>query len=295
MIIQKRTLAIIMLALSIGSCGLIPSSDNSPLAQTETAIAFDVIVQATLQAVIQETEAAGGAQQTEQQPSEPVAPVDPPTATPVADTPTPVPSDTAAVPMALINQNTNCRSGPGTVFKILYIALIGDELPIIRISTLVDYVLVEIPNKPGQLCWLWTNYAQLIGNYQSLPVSTPPPTPTPAVDFNVVYDFMDGCVGWDPAFKLTNNGDVTFKSYYVNVNDSVTSTTQDHTADNFDKTSGCPIVQAIPQLDPGMTGWAHAYSFIYDPAGNAMTGSIKLCTGAGLSGTCVSKTLSFTP
>jgi hypothetical protein len=171
----------------------------------------------------------------------------------------------------------------------------GDELPIRRISTLTNYVLVEIPGKPGELCWLWTNYSELHGDYASLPVSTPPPTPTPVIDFNVFYDYMDGCVGWDPAFKLTNIGVVTFKSYYVSLKDSATSMTQDHTSDNFDETSGCPIVTSIPQLDPGMTGWAHVYSFPYNPTGNSMTGSIKLCTGAGLSGNCVTKSLSFTP
>jgi hypothetical protein len=286
---------LVIFAGVFSACGLVQPGQPSTRQQTETAIAFDVIVQATLQDVIRMTEAAGGPLAPEGQTSEPVAPVETPSPTLVPDTPTPNPTDIPIVPYALINQNTNCRSGPGTVFDLLYIALIGDKLPIIRISTLVDYVLIEIPGKPGELCWLWTNFAQLMGNYQALPVSTPPPTPTPEVNFKVVYDYMDGCVGWDPAFKLTNNGDVTFKSYYVTVTDTVTSVTYDHTASNFDKTSGCPVVQAIPQLDPGMTGWAHAYSFLYDPAGNQMTGSIKLCTGTALGGTCVTKSLSFVP
>ena len=291
----KGTLVGIFLALSLSGCGLAQPGQISPLQQTETAIAFDVIVQATLQDVIQKTEAAGGGLAPEPQQTEPVAPVDTPTATPELEPSTPVPTATEVEPMALINQNTNCRSGPGTVFDLLYIALIGDKLPIIRISTLVDYVLVEIPNKPGQLCWLWTNYATLVGNYQNLPVSTPPPTPTPVVDFDVAYNYMDGCVGWDPGFQLKNVGDVIFRSYYLTMTDSVTSMSQDHTADIFDKTSGCPIAQAIPQLDPGATGWAYAYSFPYNPAGNAMTGSIKLCTGTALSGTCVTKSFAFVP
>lgn len=291
----KGTLVGIFLALSLSGCGLAQPGQISPLQQTETAVAFDVIVQTTLQAVLQQTEAAGGAQVPEQQPMEPEVPAVLPTATLVPDTPTPVPTDAPTSPLALINQNTNCRSGPGTVFKLLYIALIGDELPIVRISTLVDYVLVEIPNKPGELCWLWTNYATLVGNYQNLPVSTPPPTPTPVIDFTVSYNYMDGCVGWDPGFQLKNVGDITFRSYYLTVTDTVTSMSQDHTADIFDKTSGCPIAQAIPQLDPGATGWAYAYSFPYNPAGNAMTGSIKLCTGTALSGTCVTKSFAFVP
>ncbi len=294
---DRKLLTLMLVSLSLlTACGLGSSGQPSDREQTETAVAFEVYVQATLQEVIQQTEQAGGGGEAVEPTSEVEQAELPPSPTLAPDTPTAVPSDTPdRRPIAIVKQNTNCRGGPDTVFKILYIALIGDELPIRRISTLVDYVLVEIPGKPGELCWLWTNYVELQGDYASLPVSTPPPTPTPVIDFKVVYDYMDGCVGWDPAFKLTNNGSVSFKSYYVYVEDSVTSTSQDHTSDNFDETSGCPIVTSIPQLDPGMTGWAHAYSFPYNPAGNAMTGSIKLCTGAGLSGTCVTKSLSFVP
>jgi hypothetical protein len=284
-----------VLSLIISACGLGQSAQVSLAEQTETAIKFEVIVQATLQESLRKTEEAGGVAPPEPEPPASPNPTATPTVTVMPDTPTSTQTEPPVAPMALIDQNTNCRSGPGTVYDLLYIAMIGEELSIIRNSTLVDYVLVEIPGKPGKLCWLWTHYAHLFGDYQSLPVSTPPPTPTPVVDFNVVYDYMDGCVGWDPAFKVTNVGDVTFQSYYVTVTDTSTSMTQDHTTDNFDKTSGCPIIQAIPQLDPGMTGWAHAYSFPYNPTGNPMTGSIKLCTGAGLGGICVTKALSFTP
>lgn len=283
-------LSTVLLASLAWGCDLAPSAQLSDREQTETAVAFEVFVQATLQAVIQQTAQAGAGD------AEPDQADTPPTDTPIPDTPTPTPTETPdTTPLAYVLENTNCRSGPGTVFDIRYIAMAGDVLPIGGISTLADYVLTEIPSKPGELCWLWTNFVDLKGDYASLPVSTPPPTPTPVIDFKVVYDYMDGCVGWDPAFKLTNNGDVTFKSYYVSVTDTNTSMTQDHTSNNFDETSGCPIVTSIPQLDPGMTGWAHAYSFPYNPAGHTMSGSIKLCTGAGLAGTCISKPLSFVP
>lgn len=282
-------------ALFLGACGFGQPANLSSGQETETAVAFDVMVQATLQAAISQTEQAVGGQDTKQ-PTDTLPILAPPTPTLFPDTPSPSPTNTPDErPLARIKQNTNCRSGPGTVFEILYIALIDDELPVRGISTLTDYVLTEIPGKPGELCWLWTQYVELSGNYASLPVSTPPPTPTPVISFKVFFDYLDSCVGWDPAFKLTNNGSVTFKSYFVTLTDTTTSMTQDNSADHFDKTAGCPAVQSIPELDPGMTGWAYVYSFPYNPSGNPMTGSIKLCTETGLSGTCVSKGLSFTP
>ncbi len=69
---------------------------------------------------------------------------------------------------------------------------------------------------------------------------------------------MDDRVGWDPAFNVTNMGSVPYISYYVTVTDTDTAMVQDHTGDNLDQTSGYPIPTAIPQLEPGMTGWANA-------------------------------------
>lgn len=294
--IRQRSLAIwIFLPLLLSACGLGGSGDIPPIDQTRTAIAFEVIVQSTLDETVRQTEAASGVSEVESESPEAVTATDTPTVTSVPETPTPSATFTPSIPLALILQNTNCRSGPGTVYDLLYIAMVGEQLTIELQSSLVDYVLVQIPGKPGSLCWLWTRYVEISGDIKTLQIRTPPPTPTPVIDFDVVFDYVDSCVGWDPGFKLTNIGDVTFKSYYVTLKDTVTSTTQDHTADIFDKTGGCPIVQSIPQLDPGLNGWAYAYSFIYDPAGNPMTGSIKLCTGTGLSGTCVTKPLSFTP
>ena len=109
------------------------------------------------------------------------------------------------------------------------------------------------------------------------------------------YDDMDGCVGWDPAFQVTNTGSVTFRSYDIEAYDTVADVTKRVSVDHFDETSGCPVVTAIPQLDPGMTGWVHAYSFHYDPTGNPLQVSVTLCTDIGLGGTCITQSLNVTP
>jgi len=278
------TMVLVILAVGLTACAPRGADEDQLL---EAQVATDV--KATLDAQQDDEELPP------QPPQETPDPEKPPTSTEEAATFTSTATSTSSVAIARVNKNTNCRSGQGTEFDLLYIAMAGENLVGVARTTLPDYVVVEIPDKPGMECWLWTRYVDRLGNWAGLPEHLPRPTPTPKISFSVVYDYMDGCVGWDPAFKITNTGNVTFQSSYVNVTDTVTSTVQDHTADNFDKTSGCPIVQAIPQLDPGMTGWGHAYSYIYDPAGNPMQATVKVCTGPGLTGSCVSQSLNFTP
>jgi len=283
-----RTAVIVIMILVVGlnACAPAPRDlDNNQ--RLEDRVATDV--KATLDAQ------RDGEELPPQPPTDKPDPEKPPTSTKEAATATNRIPPTIAPAAGRIRENTNCRSGQGAQFDLLYIAMTGEILVGVARTTLPDYVVVEIPDKPGMECWLWTRYVDLLGDWSNLPQRLPLPTPTPKINFSVVYDFMDGCVGWDPAFKLTNTGNVTYHSSHVKVTDTVTSTVQEHTADNFDETNGCPIVQAIPQLDPGKTGWVHAYSFIYDPAGNPMQATVTVCTGPGLTGSCVSKGVNFTP
>ena len=280
-------LAVVLTAIT--GCIPGPGGSDSAVEATLTLVALSTEVQATLVAADTSTAPTSPSSiPTETPPVEPTE-VEP------AMTDTPPASPTGVDPIARLTQNTNCRAGASTQFKVVYIALIGEELKIVATTTLSDYVVVEVPGKPGQTCWLWTRYAELLGDRSHLPVSTPPPTPTPAADFNVTFDYVDSCVGWDPSLKVVNTGNVTFHSYYVTVFDTVESMSQEHTADHFDKTGGCPIVQSIPQLDPGATGWVYAYSFPFNPAGHAMEATVKLCTQPGLGGSCMSKSVNFTP
>jgi hypothetical protein len=237
-----------------------------------------------------------------------------PTDTP-QPTSTPVPSATASVtlsptftssptipaPVAIVSVNTNCRSGPATSFRQLYIALAGSTQQVVARTTLDDYVLVEIPNKPGQTCWLWTNYVQLVGNLSGLPVATPPPTPTPTytptptVDFSLSYDSLESCAGWDPGFKVVNEGDLTFESVRVSADDKDTNVSVLSYADLFDQRNGCAVAKEISDLKPGQTGYVYASSFNDDPTGHSMTAKVTLCTDQDMAGQCVTLKIDFTP
>jgi hypothetical protein len=89
------------------------------------------------------------------------------------------PTPTNAVPIAHVNQNTYCRTGPGAYFRSVFIASVGDNLKIVSATTLNSYVIVEDPGAPGLTCWIWTQYVEIRGSLAGLPVVTPPPTPTP--------------------------------------------------------------------------------------------------------------------
>jgi hypothetical protein len=227
------------------------------------------------------------------QPTPPDQPTPADTPTPVAS-PTPVPTATIEPARAHVNENTNCRSGPGVVYDHVYTALAGSDLVIVGRSTVADYVIVQIPGELGT-CWLWTRYVVVSGDLSSLPISTPPPTPTPGVQFDLSYGYIDSCVGWDPGFKVVNTGSATFRSSKIVVEDTVTSTDQEYINDRFDRTNGCIVQTSIPTLGPGDTGWVYAYSFLYDPTGHELEATVTLCTGPALGGTCVSRTITATP
>ncbi len=274
----------ILASVLLAACNLpiLPATLDPGQAATETFAALATQVQATL---------AGAPTPI---PTETPTPV-PSGPTEVVSTPTPVSTATAVVPKAHLNENTNCRTGPGVVYDHKYTALKGMDLVITGRTTVSDYVIVAIPDQPGQLCWLWTRYADISGDLTSLPLSTPPPTPTAALQFSLGYSYMEECVAWDPGFKVVNTGSVTFESAKIKAVDTVGDHTVESSTDVFDKANGCAVDTSIPKLDPGDTGYVYANSFLEDPDGHLLEVTVTLCTGPGLTGQCVSKSITTTP
>lgn len=275
----------IILTTAIVVAGCLPPGSVPAQRATETAQAQATALQQTVDAAL----AASAA------PTTPAATATEAASPTPADTPTMTLAPTSSVPIARVNQNTNCRSGNSTQFDLEYIALAGTELTITGRTTDPAYVLVENPDRPGTSCWLWTRYVDILGDISTLPVSTPPPTPTPSLAFTISYSEIDGCVGWDPEIKIVNSGGVTLKSWQMTVEDLDTSTSVTSSADNFDELSGCPVAVAHPQLNPGDSGYAYAWSFVYDPSGHSMKATVKACSQTGLGGMCATKVINFTP
>jgi len=124
---------------------------------------------------------------------------DPPAAAPLpsqtptpSETPTVTPTPTSSIPVVRVSQNTNCRSGPGTVYDLIDIFMVGDEAEIIARSSAPNYVIIEVPDGSGEECWLWMQYGEQTGSTEGLPERTPPPTPTPVATATPEIDFTIG-------------------------------------------------------------------------------------------------------
>lgn len=222
-------------------------------------------------------------------------------------TPTPNYTFTPVIPVLNVSVPTNCRSGPGKVYDYKAALLVGDTAEIFGRDPTNQYWYIRNPEKPDRYCWVWGEYATISGNVAFLPIFTPPPTPTatntplptftptPAPDFQASYTSMDTCVGWWVELKLSNTGSYNFKSVEVQVTDNVTTTTVSNLTDGFVDINGCITSATKDTLATGTSTVISAPAFAYDPSGHELRVRITLCSKTGLSGTCITKKIEFTP
>jgi len=93
----------------------------------------------------------------------------------LTETMTPTPEQA----MVSVSTDTNCRSGPGTIYDYVGALLVGEQAEIVGQSEDGGYWIIKNPDRDGE-CWLWGQYATVQGETTILPMYTQPPTPTPA-------------------------------------------------------------------------------------------------------------------
>ena len=108
-------------------------------------------------------------------------------------TPTETQTPTPDFAQVHVDQNTNCREGPGIPYKILGALLIGEKGEVVGRLRDGDYWVIENPNRSG-VCWIWGYYATLEGPVNEVPYLTPPPSPTPT---------FTPTITWTPTVTLT--------------------------------------------------------------------------------------------
>jgi len=225
---------------------------------------------------------------------EPAMPTDAaePTSTPTI-TPTPTPS----VPMVSVSVNTNCRTGPGTAYDLVGGLLVGETAEIVALSSVSNYVIIELPDGSGRDCWLWMQYGTQTGDTTGLPVLTPPPTPTPPpppVAFSMALEDVQTCATSEVVFyRVVNTGGVPLESYRVTAENLDTAETVSVQYDYIPGFAAC-IVQVLNEpFEVGDTGYIRA-AFTPPIAGDTISATITMCTEDGLGGECTSQSLTVT-
>lgn len=95
--------------------------------------------------------------------------------------------------------------------------------------------------------------------------------------------------------SLRNNGSITFRSVGITVKDTVNDVTITNLTDGFTDKNGCLTTTTKDVLEPGNTYVISAPAFTYNPTGHLIRATITLCSNTGQNGTCVTKTIEFTP
>lgn len=116
---------------------------------------------------------------------------------------------TYSVPMLTLREQTNCRSGPGQDYEILFAYVKGVKREIVGYYPQENYWLVKSPESSTGECWVWGKYADVTGSYWAVASVTPPPTATqtlpqaPAVKWKFNCDYAASQM--EVAFTWTDN------------------------------------------------------------------------------------------
>jgi len=233
---------------------------------------------------------------------------EPPSPTPT-ETVTPSPTLTATmiftptsvVPLISVSVATNCRVGPGRVYRRVGAILVGEVAEVYGRDPTGQYWYIRNPDANSSFCWAWGEYATVTGNVALLPVYTPPPTPTPTFtptpspDFDFVFTRLESCTGWWPEFELENTGSLPFRSIGITVRDTVTDVVVASYADGFTNYDGCNDSSTKDTLAVDRTRVVSGPEFSYNPTGHRLRTTIILCSDLDQNGMCVTRTIHFTP
>lgn len=182
----------------------------------------------------------------------------PPTRTPtpsptVSPTPTIMPTPTPSTPMVSVSVNTNCRTGPGDAYDRVGALLVGETAEVLARDPYGQFWYIPNPDRPGSKCWVWGQYATVSGETASLPVFTPPPTPTPAPDFTLKgVTVKVGCAPDVFFIEISNTGGVAWRSFYLGIEDLSTSATGASAGTHFSSVKNtCSPLGDLSVINPG--------------------------------------------
>ena len=205
-------------------------------------------------------------------------------------------TETPTVPQISVLVATNCRVGPGKVYAQVGMLLVGEVAEVFGVDPTGNYWYIRNPDNPNGYCWVWGEYATVVGNAAVLPIFTPPPTPTVVPAFEASFKKLETCSGsWWVDLELKNTGGVTFKSVSITLRDTTTGMITSLTTDGFTDRDGCATSSSKDSLPAGGAQIVSVSPFVYDPTGHELRATITVCTEKGNSGACMSQVINFKP
>ena len=163
---KHTSIAGFALILALVACNLPENEQDLSPGDVQTAAALTV--QAALTIPVKET------------PTEPQSTIAVTLSPTVTAAPTGTITPTYSVPMLTVREQTNCRTGPGQDYEIVFTYLAGKKLEIAGRYDPDNYWLVKSAESPGGVCWLWGEFVDVTGSYWVVSSVTPPPTSTTA-------------------------------------------------------------------------------------------------------------------
>ncbi len=214
-------------------------------------------------------------------------------------TPTFTYTSTSAAARVSVSLETNCRRGPGLTYDILGVLKVGESAEIVGRDFGNGNWIIKLPSNPTIICWIWRNYATVTGDTTPVPVFTAQPTVTPSAAFSVAYVDITACAPqYAFHFLVKNTGSVKWESIRIVLTNTEDSTTTVHALDSFRSYEGCVVESNLQDLEPGESGNVaniNPGQLAYNPATDPFSAVVTVCSENGQAGTCLSKTITFTP
>jgi len=204
-----------------------------------------------------------------------------------SETPSPSPSPTVTLTptpeqaTAFIKKNTNCRVGPKDVFNLIHIFGNGDWVDVLGKNEAGTFWYIKDQDGGGIECWIWTEYAEIEGSAENLPVFTPPPEPAPIMNFVVSYKSTSGT---RVHVYVRNTGNVALQSFYATFKDTVTSEEVVASGNKFGTAA---------KISVGNTGVISSGHFSASPTDHKINVTVKACSGDDQTEKCFSVSTSF--
>ena len=184
---------------------------NMPFEQTAAAGETQTAAALTVEAVITPSLASTTAPApTAETPSSTGSPAE--TAQTITITPT------YSLPMQTVIEQTNCRTGPGEDYEVIFTYLSGKKLEIVGRYDPGNFWLVKSSETPTGICWLWGQYVEVTGSYWVVSSVTPPATSTqrpPQAPSIIEWSFScgDGTITFSVNWKDNENNETGYRIF----------------------------------------------------------------------------------